>query len=96
MYDFLKYILQVSKNSIGVGTLAVIVGLAGLITGCSAFHKKHNGRGHFPWEKDFLWLVFAGYIAVIVSVTLLRQGEDINPGICICSVHGERLGITTL
>ena len=74
MYDFLKYILQVSKNSIGVVALAVIIGLAGLITGCSVFHKKHNGRGHFPWEKGFLWLVFAGYIAVIVSVTLLRQG----------------------
>ncbi len=74
MYDFLKYVLWELKNSIGLVILAGIAALIVLGIAYAIHRKKHKGSRKFPWGKALLWLVFAGYVAVVLYATVLRGG----------------------
>ncbi len=72
MYEFLKYVLEELRTSMGLVLLALI-GAVGILTGFYFLHKrKYKGERKFPWGKALLWLTFAGYLAIVVYATMLR------------------------
>ena len=69
MYEFIEYVLSELQTSF---TLVLLAGMAGLmVLGAVwlAFRKK--GRT-LPWGKAVLWLIFAGYGAIVMYATILR------------------------
>ena len=73
MSDFIRYVLY-ELNSILVLLLlagilaATVIGVAYLI-----FKKMHKGEKKFPWGKIVLSLIFAGYLFIVFSATILRK-----------------------
>lgn len=72
MPDFLKYVLYELKNSLGLVLLAGVLALAGLVIGYFIHKHKYKGEKKFPWARIFLWLVFLGYLVIVVYATMLR------------------------
>lgn len=72
MYQFIKYVLQELMNSLGLVFLACIAALAVLAFTYSVHKRKYKGVKKYPWRKAILWLIFAGYIAVVTYATILR------------------------
>ena len=69
MSEFLKYVLWQLQNSLGLVLLAGIVALT-VIAVTYRFYKR-KGR-LFPWRKAALWLVFLGYLVIVLHATILR------------------------
>ncbi len=72
MNDFLRYILNRFSDAIPLAVLAVVLCAVGVSLAFAVFRLKYKGRKKFPLARVILLLVFAGYLAVIVSVTLMR------------------------
>jgi glycopeptide antibiotics resistance protein len=72
MPDFLKYVLYELKNSLGLVVLAGIMAFAVLILAYFIHKRKYKGEKKFPWARSFLWLVFLGYLVIVVYATMLR------------------------
>ncbi len=72
MYDFIQYVLWELKNSLALVFLAGIVCLGGLVLAYRLHKKKYQGQKKFPWGRAFLWLLFVGYLAIVVYATILR------------------------
>lgn len=72
MPDFLKYVLYELKNSLGLVFLAGILALMLLTVAYFIHRHKYKGEKKFPWAKVFLWLVFLGYLVVVLYATMLR------------------------
>lgn len=73
MSEFIEYVLWELKNSFGLVLLAGIAAMAVLAVTYSTHKKKYNGEKKFPWGKAILWLVFVGYMAVVLYATILRN-----------------------
>ncbi len=72
MYEFLEYVLSELRTSFAWVILATVCGL-GILAVTYVLHKrKYKGERKFPWAKAFLWLVFAGYMAIVMYATILR------------------------
>lgn len=72
MPDFLKYVLYELKNSLGLVFLAGILALFVLAFAYFIHKRKYKGEKKFPWAKVFLWLVFLGYLIIVIYATMLR------------------------
>lgn len=72
MPDFLKYVLYELKNSLGLVFLAGIMALLVLAIAYFVHKRKYRGDRRFPWAKVFLWLVFLGYLVIVIYATMLR------------------------
>ena len=72
MNDFLRHILNKLSDAIPLAILAVVLCAVGVSVAFTVFRLKHKGTKKFPLARVILWLVLAGYLAVIVSVTLMR------------------------
>ena len=72
MPDFIKYVLYELKNSLGLVLLAGILALFVLAVAYFIHRHKYKGEKKFPWAKVFLWLVFLGYLIIVVYATMLR------------------------
>lgn len=70
MSEFLEYVLWQFQNSLVLVLLAGIVALAGIAV-TYFFYKKKGKR--FPWRKAALWLVFLGYLVIVLYATILRN-----------------------
>lgn len=70
MSEFLEYVLWQLQNSLVLVLLAGIVALA-VIAVTYFFYKKKGKR--FPWRKAALWLVFLGYLVIVLYATILRN-----------------------
>ena len=73
VYDFIEYVLSIFRDSL---VLVLIAGalFAVVVTAAYFFHKrKFHGEKKFPWGKVVLWLLFAGYIAIVLYATLMRM-----------------------
>lgn len=72
MSEFLRYVLYELKNSMALVLLAGVAALA-VLTVTYMLHKhKHKGAKKYPWGRVLLWLVFLGYLIVVVYATMLR------------------------
>lgn len=72
MSEFLEYVLYLLQKSLILVLLAGIV--AGAVLGIIyLIHKrKYKGEKKFPWGKALLWLVFLGYLVIVLYATILR------------------------
>ena len=73
MSEFLEYVLYLLQKSLILVLLAGIV--AGSVLGVIYLvHKrKYKGERKFPWGKALLWLIFLGYLVIILYATILRN-----------------------
>ena len=72
MSEFLRYVLYELKNSLVLVLLAGVLAAAGLAVAFFIHKKKYKGQRKFPWGKVFLWLMFFGYLLIVVYATTLR------------------------
>lgn len=72
MSEFLRYVLYELKNSLVLVLLAGVLAAAGLAVAFFIHKKKYKGQRKFPWGKVFLWLMFFGYLLIVVYATMLR------------------------
>lgn len=72
MNDFLRFILNKLSDAIPLAVLAVVLCAAGIGVAFVLFKKKFKDTKKFPFAKIFLWLALAGYIAVVLAVTVFR------------------------
>ena len=72
MSEFLEYVLYLLQKSLILVLLACI--FAGAVLGVTYFiHKrKYKGEKKFPWGKALLWMLFLGYLIIVLYATLLR------------------------
>lgn len=72
MSEFLEYVLYLLQKSLILVLLAGIV--AGAVLGVIYLvHKrKYKGEKKFSWGKVLLWLVFLGYLVIVLYATMLR------------------------
>lgn len=79
MNDFIRYVLFELQNSLGLVMLALILALAAIAIAYLLFKKKAGTEKKFPWGKITLFLLFAGYLLIVIYATLLRdQGTFIR------------------
>lgn len=72
MNDFLRFVLYQLQNSLWLVVLVILAGV-GVTAAAFVIHKRKY-KQKFPWGKALLYLVFAGYIAVVLYATILRYG----------------------
>ena len=72
MSEFLRYVLYELKNSLVLVLLAGVLATAGLAVAFIVHKKKYTGQRKFPWGKVFLWLLFLGYLLIVIYATMLR------------------------
>lgn len=71
MSEFLRYFLLKLENSFGLIMIAVAAAAVALIISYIVCKRKHNGK--YPWGKAILFLLFAGYLGVLLCATVLRS-----------------------
>ena len=80
MSEFLEYVLWQLQNSLVLVLLAGIIAV-GAVTITYLVHKrKYKGEKKFPWGKTFLWLVFLGYLVIVLYATILRNAGGYREG----------------
>ena len=72
MSEFLQYVLYLLKNSIVLVLLAGVLAAAVLAVVFLIHRKKYKGQKKFPWGRIFLWMIFFGYIIIVIYATMLR------------------------
>ncbi len=73
MSEFLEYVLGELQGSLAL-VLLVGIAAAAVLTAAYFIHKKkYKGERKFPWGKVFLWLVFIGYMVIVICATVLRR-----------------------
>lgn len=72
MNDFLRYIFNELSDAVPRAILAVGLCAAGVGAAFAIFKLKYKDTRKFPFARVILWLALTGYVAVVLSVTLLR------------------------
>ena len=72
MNDFLGYVLNKLSDAIPLAIVAVVLGVLGVSIAFVIFRLKYKKTKKFPLAKVILCLILAGYLAVVISVTLMR------------------------
>ena len=73
MHDFLQLILHMLHY--GFRRFLAVAGICLLLVGIAylVYRRKHQRGDTFPWGKALVFVLLAGYTAVLLYVTLLRQ-----------------------
>ena len=73
MHDFLQLILHMLHY--GFRRFLAVAGICLLLVGIAylVYRRKHQPGDTFPWGKALVFVLLAGYTAVLLYVTLLRQ-----------------------
>ncbi len=72
MNDFLRFVLHQLQNSLWLVLLALVAGIAVTALVYIGYRRKYQGTRKFPWGGTLLYLVFAGYLTVVLFATVLR------------------------
>lgn len=72
MSEFLRYVLYELKNSMALVLLAGIAAVVVLVAAYFLHKGKYKGEKKFPWARVFLWLMFSGYLLIVIYATMLR------------------------
>jgi len=75
MNDFLRHILNKLIDAIPLAVMAVVICAVGVAVAYLVFRAKFKGAKSFPLSKVILWLILSGYVAVVLSVTIMRYGD---------------------
>lgn len=73
MSEFLEYVLWQLQNSLVLVLLAGIIAVGAVAITYLVHKRKYKGERKFPWGKTFLWLVFLGYLVIVLYATILRN-----------------------
>ena len=72
MSEFLEYVLYLLRNGLILVLLAGIAAMAVIGAAYFIHRRRYKDQKKFPWGKVFLWLIFFGYIIVVIYATMLR------------------------
>ena len=73
MSEFLEYVLWQLHNSMILVLLAGIIAVAVVAIAYLLHKRKYKGARKFPWGRTFLWLLFLGYLVIVLYATILRN-----------------------
>lgn len=73
MSEFLEYVLWKFQNSLVLVLLVGFVAVAAIGITYRIYKRKYKGEKKFPWRKTFLWLIFLGYLVIVLYATILRN-----------------------
>lgn len=73
MSAFIQYVLSELKSILLLVVLAGVLAAAVIAVAYLIFKKKHKGEKKFPWGRIIMYLLFAGYLFIVVSATILRK-----------------------
>ena len=73
MSEFLEYVLWQFQNSLVLVLLVGFVAVAAIGITYRIYKRKYKGEKKFPWRKTFLWLIFLGYLVIVLYATILRN-----------------------
>ena len=73
MSEFLEYVLWQLQNSLVLVLLVGFVAVASVGITYRIYKRKYKGEKKFPWRKTFLWLIFLGYLVIVLYATILRN-----------------------
>ncbi len=71
MNEFLRLIIDILQQSIGLAICAVVLFGIGLAVAYIVYRKINKDK-KFPWKKALAYLLFVGYIVILLAVTILR------------------------
>ena len=72
MSEFLEYVLWQLKNSLILVLFAGVIAVAVVAIIYLIHKRKFKGEKKFPWGKTLLWLLFLGYLVIVLYATILR------------------------
>ena len=75
MSEFLEYVLWQFQNSLVLVLLVGFVAVAAIGITYRIYKRKYKGEKKFPWRKTFLWLIFLGYLVIVLYATILRNAD---------------------
>ena len=73
MSEFLEYVLWQLQNSLVLVLFAGIIAVAAVAITYLVHKRKYKGEKKFPWGKTLLWLIFLGYLVIVLYATILRN-----------------------
>ena len=73
MPEFLKYVLELLRNSLILVLLGAVAAAAVLFLANWLHKRKHGGERPFPWKKSILCIAMVGYLFIVLYATLLRM-----------------------
>lgn len=74
MTDFVVYLFYLLQLGMRLAILAVVLCGAGLLVAYRWHRRKYAGERPFPWGRAVGLMLLAGYLAVVLSATVLRSG----------------------
>ena len=73
MTDFVEYLLYLLRRGMGLAVVAAVL-CVGALALAYGLHRRRFGRERrFPWGKAVCLVLLAGYLAVVLAVTILRS-----------------------
>lgn len=72
MNDFFRYIINRLSDAIPLAIIAVVLCAVGVGVAFVIFKAKYKDTKKFPFAKIILWLALAGYVAIVLAVTVMR------------------------
>ncbi len=73
MSDFIRYVLYELNSILIVLALGGLLAAAVIAVSFLLFKKKYKNEKRFPFGMIILYLMFAGYLFVVISATILRK-----------------------
>lgn len=75
MSDFLRYVFSYFRSAMTLILPALVLGGLCLAAAALVYKKKYGLDRKFPWGRVLLWLALAGYLAMVLYVTVFRLGH---------------------
>ena len=72
MSEFLEFVLGELRSGLVLVLLAGILASVGVIVAYRRHKRKYGSARKFPWRQTMLWLLFAGYVIIVLYATILR------------------------
>ncbi len=73
MTNFIYFIIRHLKNSLPVIALGAVLAALILAVYYLYFKRKYRGEKKFPWQKAVVFLIFAGYMGILITTTLMGR-----------------------
>ena len=75
MSDFLNFVFSYLERALILAVPAALLGAFVLLIAAKIYKKKYHGARKFPWGRAILILLLAGYLAVVLFVTVFRASH---------------------
>ena len=72
MSQFLEFVLGELRTGLVLVLLAGIFASAAVFVVYQSYKRKYCGQRKFPWKQTIIWMLFLGYLVIVLYATLMR------------------------